>query len=217
MLPLAEALDRRPVPDRRRPNEPSSTHEMGRGHASRDRGGVRAGPLRADDLEHRWLPAMIGDVSGRHLGPGSGERGRQTVRTWSSTTSSGPAAGVVADELGSSVRFQDVGQWAPDRLDARRRPRPCPASRHHRRTQGHDQGRHLRLGERPERVGHRDHRADREKHDVSLSVTGLGPACTCTTSAESEVTRPAPSPHFDTNGDGRVDLREGLPAYGPVA
>lgn len=87
-----------------------------------------------------------------------------------------------------------------------------------RRTQGHDQGRHLRLGERPERVGHRDHRADRDQHDVTLCVTGLGAGmhmhhirgvrgghATCPTAA------------LDTNGDGRVDLREGLPAYGPVA
>ena len=26
-----------------------------------------------------------------------------------------------------------------------------------------------------------------------------------------------PTAALDTNGDGRVDLREGLPAYGPVA
>jgi len=69
-------------------------------------------PFVRDDLEHRWLPAMFGDVSGRHLGPG-------LRAAWTTDRPDlvihyilHPAAGVVADELGiPSVRF-GIGQWA---------------------------------------------------------------------------------------------------------
>ena len=70
----------------------------------------------------------------------------------------------------------------------------------------------------PNASGQRDHRADREKHDRQPvrdragagmhmhHIRGVrGGHATCPTAA------------LDTNGDGRVDLREGLPAYGPVA
>ena len=87
-------------------------------------------PFVRDDLEHRWLPAMFGDVSGRHLGPA-------LRAAWTTDRPDlvihdilHPAAGVVADELGiPSVRF-GIGQWAlayasmPDVA-----PGPCPASR----------------------------------------------------------------------------------------
>ena len=70
-------------------------------------------PFVRDDLEHRWLPAMFGDVSGRHLGPA-------LRAAWTTDRPDlvihdilHPAAGVVADELGiPSVRF-GIGQWAP--------------------------------------------------------------------------------------------------------
>lgn len=69
-------------------------------------------PFVRDDLEHRWLPAMFGDVSGRHLGPA-------LRAAWTTDRPDlvihdilHPAAGVVADELGiPSVRF-GIGQWA---------------------------------------------------------------------------------------------------------
>mgnify|MGYP002402040178 CR=1 FL=1 len=221
-------------------------------------------PFVRDDLEHRWLPAMFGDVSGRHLGTA-------LRAAWTTDRPDlvihdilHPAAGVVADELGiPSVRF-GIGQWAlayasmPDvapgpvgraghhpalarpapvvrrtgrRLGpvrskmssawASRPPRPLPPwpapsppppqSRPRPRTPPSPRMPRTRRGSATiAQTG--------KNTTVSLSATGLGAGmhmhhirgvrgghATCPTAA------------LDTNGDGRVDLREGLPAYGPVA
>lgn len=222
-------------------------------------------PFVRDDLEHRWLPAMFGDVSGRHLGPA-------LRAAWTTDRPDlvihdilHPAAGVVADELGiPSVRF-GIGQWAlayasmPDVAPgpvgrAGHHPalaRPAPVVRHTGRRLGPVLSKMSSAwASRPPRPmlpwpapfpataapkattkdatfasvnapnasGTATIAQTGTKTTVSLSVTGLGAGmhmhhihgvrgghATCPTAA------------LDTNGDGRVDLREGLPAYAPVA
>jgi len=227
MLPLAEALDRAGaefVLDVREPllgSLPLPTRWVGPTPSLQAVTGevFERYPFVRDDLEHRWLPAMFGDVSGRHLGPG-------LRAAWTTDRPDlvihyilHPAAGVVADELGiPSVRF-GIGQWAPAYASMpdvapgpvrRAATTAAPKATTKDATFASVNAPNASVSATIAQTG--------KNTTVSLSVTGLGAGmhmhhirgvrgghATCPIAA------------LDTNGDGRVDLREGLPAYGPVA